>query len=141
MNKLSYLSPFDILVKNFFDNEGEWLPAIKAKTYYPVDVYENKEGLHIEVACTGLTKKDVDIKIDGRFITIKHEASKPKSISGEIDDTVYYTSGISRKSFNLGYKIDVRFDLDKSTATLQNGLLQISIPFAETSKPKQLSIK
>ena len=140
MNKLSYLSPFDILVKNFFDNEGEWLPAVKAKTHYPVDIYEDKEGLHLEVACTGLTKKDVDVKIDGRFITIKHEANNDIKTLPVEEKREYFTRGISKKSFNLGYKIDVRFDIDKAKAKMENGLLEISVPHAEPYHAKKLVI-
>lgn len=48
------ITPFDILVKNFFESSSPFTPAIEAKISHPVDIYENKEGLYFEVACTVL---------------------------------------------------------------------------------------
>jgi HSP20 family molecular chaperone IbpA len=57
------------------------------------------------------------------------------------EDRIYQVKGIARRSFNLGYKIASRFDLSKAEAEMKNGLLVISIPFAEEAKPKTLKIK
>jgi HSP20 family molecular chaperone IbpA len=38
-------------------------------------------------------------------------------------------------------KAELKFDLDNADAKLENGLLHIVIPVAETAKPKQLVIK
>jgi len=54
-----HLSPFDLLFKDFFRSELNFQPAIEAKIPHPVDIYENKDGLHFEVACTGLEKSDM----------------------------------------------------------------------------------
>jgi len=139
MSELPYLTPFDILVKNFFNTNEDFLPAIDAKPYHPVDIYEDTEGLHLEVACTGLDKKDVEVQIEGDILKIKHTKSKDTKTKGE--DSHYYTKGISRKSFNLGYKVASRFKTPDAIATFKNGLLVIDIPFAEESKPKTLTIK
>ena len=53
-------SPFDILFRNFFDNEGEFAPFNQIRVNHPVDIYEDDEGLCIDIACVGLTKKDID---------------------------------------------------------------------------------
>ena len=50
------------------------------------------------------------------------------------------TRGIAKRSFNLGWKIDSRFNLSKATAEFKNGLLQIIIPFAKGLEPKTLKI-
>ena len=48
---------------------------------------------------------------------------------------------MSKKSFDLRYKIAPKFDLGKIDATLENGLLEIFIPLAEEAKPKSIKIK
>jgi HSP20 family molecular chaperone IbpA len=50
-------------------------------------------------------------------------------------------NGLSKKSFDLRYKIAPKFDLGKIDATLTNGLLEIFIPLAEEAKPKSIKIK
>ena len=59
-------TPFDILFRNFFDRDLGYLPAAQTKIPHPLDIYFTDEGLFFEVACTGLSKKDVDIKIEGQ---------------------------------------------------------------------------
>ena len=49
------LSPFDLLFKDFFKSDLNFQPATEAKIPHPVDVFETKNGLHFEVACTGLS--------------------------------------------------------------------------------------
>ena len=55
-------------------------------------------------------------------------------------DDVYIHKGIAKRSFNLGWKIDSKFNLSSATAEFKNGLLQIVIPYSENSKPKALKI-
>lgn len=133
----AFVTPFDILVKNFFDSNEDFLPAVNSKNYHPVDVYEDETGLHLEVACTGIDKKDIEIQIEGQLIKIKHT----KAADTLPTNIQYYTKGISRKAFNLGYKIASRFDTTDASAEFINGLLIINIPFAAESKPKTLKIK
>ena len=53
------LSPFDILIKDFFNSDAEFSPAHQTKINDPVDIYEANDGLNIDIACVGLTKKDI----------------------------------------------------------------------------------
>ena len=66
----NYFSPFDLLVKDFFKSELDFQPANQAKYSHPVDIYENPEGLYFEIACTGLTKKDIEIQIIQHYCLI-----------------------------------------------------------------------
>jgi HSP20 family protein len=134
------ITPFDILFKDFFKSELNFQPAIEAKFPHPVDIYENKDGLHFEVACTGLTKEDVELNIEGDVLKIAYNKNEDDSCCN-INDCNYIKRGIARRSFNLGYKIANKFDLTKAEAEMKNGLLKISIPFAEEAKPKILTIK
>ena len=59
----------------------------------------------------------------------------------DVNDCNYLHKGIARRSFNLGYKVTSKFKLADSTAEMKNGLLKISVPFAEEAKPKALKIK
>jgi HSP20 family molecular chaperone IbpA len=127
--------PFDVLFKNFFNNDSFFSPAVETKISHPVDIYETKDGLHFEIACTGLSKEDVNINIEGDILRVTYE----KNDDGEIANFIH--KGIARRSFNLGYKVSSRFDLQNADAQMNNGLLKISIPFAEQAKPKALAIK
>jgi HSP20 family molecular chaperone IbpA len=138
--KENYFSPFDLLFKDFFKSELDFQPAIQAKLSHPVDIYENPEGLHFEVACTGLTKDDIDINIEGDLLVIRYNKDNDEKCC-EVNNCNYIHRGIARRSFSLGYKIATKFKLVDATAEMKNGLLKISVPFAEEAKPKSLKIK
>jgi HSP20 family protein len=133
----THTDPYDVLFKNFFNNDSFFAPALETKISHPVDIYETKDGLHFEIACTGLSKKDVNINIEGDILRVTYE----KEGENENDVTNFIQKGIARRSFNLGYKVSSRFDLQNANAQMNNGLLTISIPFAEQAKPKVLAIK
>jgi HSP20 family protein len=127
-------NPFDILVRNFFQDAGAYRPLAESKLPHPVDIYEKEEGLGLDIACTGISKEDIEILIEGNIIRVNYD--KPK----EEDLGEYIHKGIAKRSFNLGWKIDSKFNLNKATAEFKNGLLQIIIPFAKGSEPKTLKI-
>lgn len=133
----THTDPYDVLFKNFFNNDSFFAPALETKISHPVDIYETQDGLHFEIACTGLSKEDVKINIEGDILRVTYE----KDGENEIDVTNFIQKGIARRSFNLGYKVSSRFDLQDADAQMINGLLTISIPFAEQAKPKVLAIK
>ena len=135
-----HISPFDLLFRDFFKSELDFQPAIEAKISHPVDIYENKDGLHFEIACTGLTKNDIEINIEGDILKISYNKPKDEACC-EVDDCKYIHRGIAKRSFNLGYKVASKFNLSESSAEMKDGLLRISVPFAEESKPKALKIK
>ena len=138
MSTLEHLerSPFDILFRNFFNAEDNFAPALNSKQPHPLNIYFNDEGLYFEVACTGLTKEDLDISVEGDLLKISY--TKPKET---IDFSGYIYHGLSKKSFDLGYKISPKYNLTKVSAEMENGLLTLHIPISEESKPKSIKIK
>jgi HSP20 family protein len=131
-------TPFDILVRNFFDSETPFHPLHSVKLKHPVDVYENEEGLHLEVACTGLAKKDVAIDIEGDVLRVSYEKTEDTN-----EGRNYHYQGIAKRSFNFGYKVATRFRLSEAEAKMKNGLLTVTVPYSPHSitKTKSLEIK
>ena len=127
-------NPFDILVKNFFKDTGHFRPVLESKLPHPVDIYEIDTGLGIDIACTGISKDDIEILIDGQIIRVVYD--KPQE--DDLGDFIY--KGIAKRSFNLGWKIDSKFDLSKAKAEFVDGLLTVTIPFAKGSELKTLKI-
>jgi len=134
------LQPFDILFKNFFESASPFTPAIEARHSHPVDIYENNEGLFFEVACTGLTKDQVNLSLEGDILKIGYEKPEEEKYHNR-KNCNYIHKGISKRSFNLGYKVANKYDLSQAEAEMENGLLKVHVPFAKESKPKTLKIK
>mgnify|MGYP006092903283 FL=1 len=134
-NPFQERNPFDILVRNFLQKTQTYQTLEESKLPHPVDIYEVENGLGLDIACTGIPKENIEILIEGNIIKINY--NKPTSEQEEID---YIHKGIAKRSFNLGWKIDSRFDLQKAKAEFINGLLQVTIPYAKGKESKTLKI-
>ena len=128
--------PFDLLFRNLLDTNTQFIPAIEAKQQYPINIYEDDTGLTFELACTGIPKEAIEVKLEGDMIVFNYDKEK----TPETPNRNYIHRGIAKRSFNLGWKIDSKFKLSKATAEFKNGLLIITIPFAKGSEPKTLKI-
>ena len=132
-----HFSPFDILVKNFFQKEEEFTTPSNRIINHPLDIFEDENGLYFDIACTGLTKKQVKVDIEGDVLRVSYT----KKDKDEDKDLHHYHSGIAKRNFNLGWKIARRFDLTKIEGSMKDGLLKLHIPLTPESKPKTVSIK
>ena len=133
-----HFSPLDILVKNFFNAEQEEFQQPNNRIInHPVDIYEDKNGLYFDIACTGLTKKQIELKVEEDVLRVIYT----KKDKDEEKDHHVYHSGIAKRNFNLGWKIARRFDISKIEASMKDGLLKLFIPLTPESKPKTVSIK
>ena len=128
-------NPFDILVRNFFQDASQYSPLDQTKLSHPVDIYTNDKGLIFDVACTGIAKEDIEILLQDNVLRINYTKAK------EEEDVDYIHKGIAKRSFNFGWKIDSKFDLSKAVAKFENGLLTIGVPFAKGSELKTLQIR
>ena len=130
------LTPFDILVKNFFEQDSQFDKVNHRAVNHPVDIWEDKEGLTLEVACVGLNKSDVDVDIEDDMLKVSYSNQE-----GSNESAHYHYRGVKKSSFDLGWKIARRFDLTKASANMENGLLKILVPFSKAAKPKSLKIQ
>ncbi len=128
----------DIFVKNFFDTKTDFeAVANSGKLNYPVDISQTPDALILEIACVGVDVSDIKITKTPGLLHIKYNRqSDDKSTANR----TYISKSISRKSFDLGYKIPAKFDLDKISAQMDKGLLTITIPMKEDALPQEVII-
>ena len=131
-----HLSPFDILVKNFFQSEEQFQTPNNKIINHPVDIYEDDNGIYFDIACTGLNKKQVNVNVENDILKVSYK----KEGTTLVDKHVHF-SGIAKRSFDLGWKIARRFDLSKIEAQMKDGVLKLFIPLTPDSLPKSVSIK
>jgi len=129
-------TPFDILVRNFFDESSKFDTVNHRAVNHPIDIWEDDEGLCLEIACVGLTKADVEVDIEDDILKIHYNKK-----DGSNESAHYHYRGVKKSSFDLGWKIARRFDLTKANASMENGLLIITVPISKSAKPKSLKIQ
>lgn len=127
------LDPFDLLWKDLLETQSHF-SAITQRVTHPVDIFETKEGIRFEVAAVGLDREDIDILVEGDQLRIKYQRPGPDQ-----EPAIY--KGIKRSGFDLTWKISTKFNLSELEATLDKGLLIITIPAAQENKVKKITIK
>lgn len=126
------LDPFDLLWKDLKETQAHF-SAITQKVTHPVDIYETENGIRFEVAAVGLNVEDINILVENDSLRICYE--KP----AQQDNQPIY-KGIKRSSFDLTWKISTKFDLSKLEASLDKGLLTLTIPVAEGKATRKITI-
>lgn len=134
----SSLQPFDLMFRNFFDTDSFFTPLLNSVPKYPIDITETENGVKFEFATPGLCEDDINITItDGDVLNVSYD----KESTEENKNEKIIHKGIARRSFNMGWKITSRFNLDELKASMNNGLLTIEIPHSPEVKPKKIAIE
>tara|TARA_R110000803_G_scaffold16703_1_gene45826 strand:+ start:530 stop:949 length:420 start_codon:yes stop_codon:yes gene_type:complete len=127
--------PFDLLFRNLFEAGTTFTPATEAKQQYPINIFEDDLGLTFELACTGIPKDAIEVKLEGDMITFSYDKDKTPEPQRN-----YIHRGIAKRSFNLAYKLGTKFTPNKAIANFNDGLLIVAVPFAKESATKVLKI-
>ncbi len=130
-----FYHPYDLLFRNLFETGATFTPAGEAKQQYPINIYENDLGLTFELACTGIPKEAIEVKLEGDMITFTYDKEKTPE-----PERNYIHRGIAKRSFNLAYKLGTKFMPNKASANFNDGLLIVTVPFAKEAAPKVLKI-
>jgi HSP20 family protein len=102
----------------------------------PVDVYEDPEALVLTTELPGVEPKAVDVRVEDGVLTIKGERKLEKEDRKENYLRIERSYGSFRRSFTLPGTVDP----DKVKAEFKNGLLRVSIPKREESKPRSIKV-
>jgi len=127
-------TPFDILVRNFFQDASTFSPLADTKVPHPVDIYTTDTDLVFDIAATGISKEDISIQTQNSTLRVNYDKSNNE------DNKDYIHKGIARRGFDFAWKISNDLDLSKTTATMKDGLLNIFIPYAFERAPKRIKI-
>ena len=109
--------------------EGVWQP--------PVDIYEDEEVVVIKAELPGIDQKDIDVKIENNTLTLRGERKHDQEIQKENFHRVERFYGNFQRSFSLPQAVDQ----EKVMATCDKGVLTITLPKKEETKPKQITVE
>ena len=101
-----------------------------------IDVRTTPDSLVVEATLPGVKPADVDISILGDTLTISGHTAQEKSS----DEEGYSYREIRRGSFTRSLTLPRGLKTDAAVASFEHGLLRLSIPKAEESKPRQIKI-
>ena len=117
----------DFFVEPFRDLAG-WNPAL--------DVAENDTAVIVKAELPGLDPDDVEISLTADVLTIKGEKKEEK----EEKDKNYHCVERTYGSFQRSLRLPAPVKADDVEAAYKNGVLTITLPKREESKPKSVKI-
>jgi HSP20 family protein len=101
-----------------------------------VDIYDNEDHIVIKAELPGVSKKDIEIDIKDRVLTLKGE----RSADNEVKEDNYYRRERTYGRFERSFTIPANVDPDKIKADYHDGVLKIEVPKPEDQKPKQITV-
>jgi len=101
-----------------------------------VDVYDNDDNIVLKAEIPGIDKKDIEVDVKGRVLTLKGE----RSSDNEVKEDNYYRRERCFGKFERAFNLPVDVELDKIRANYKDGVLEIEIPKPEEKKPKQITV-
>ncbi len=130
---LNVFGDFDKVLDSFFSSEPAWFRAANPA----VDIREEADKYVLDAELTGLTEKDVDVKVQDNLLTL----SSKKSEETEQKKDGYLLRERRSSSFSRSFVLPKDADREKIEASFKNGLLTLSIPKAPDAKPKSIEVK
>jgi HSP20 family protein len=108
---------------------GTWLP--------PVDLREEEQSFVIQMEVPGLTKDEIDIHLENNVLTLRGERKFEQEEQRHNYHRIERFYGKFARSFTLPSLIQAA----GIAASLKDGVLEVSIPKSEDSKPKKIAIQ
>jgi len=135
-------SIFDDMFKtDWMDNGNSGLNRI-GTSVPAVNISENEEAFHLEVAAPGKTKKDFNLELDNGVLTISSEDKREEE---KKDNNGRFTRReFSYSSFKRAFTLPESVDSEKISAQYKDGVLKIDLPKREEAKvqaKKMIDIK
>jgi HSP20 family protein len=121
---------------NGFFRGWDW-PWASGRAWPPIDVAEKDDAIVVRAEVPGCKAEDVDISIHGRTLTI----SGQKEETQEHKEKGYYHSESVYGSFRRDVDLPTEVNQDKVEASCKNGVLSISLPKVEKTKPVKIQVK
>ena len=101
----------------------------------PLDVYTTSEEIVITASLPGLTPDEVDIALEGDTLTIRGELRPP------LENVDYLFQERAYGSFSRTLTLNVPVQAESAEAVFENGVLTLTLPKAEETKPKIIKVK
>lgn len=101
-----------------------------------VDVSETDSDYVVKATMPGITPEDVQITVHGDTLTIRGESKAEEEKQGE----TYHLRERRHGTFQRSFTFPSPVDSEKASAAFEHGVLTLTLPKAESAKPKQIRI-
>ena len=112
-------------------------PIRRAPAYPAINIWSNQDGAVVTAELPGCNPDKLDISVIGDMLSIA--GSREAEATGE--DVTYHRRERGYGSFKRTFQLPFEIEAQHVKATFENGVLHLSLPRAEASKPKKIVIR
>lgn len=117
---------------------GPWGRGENLRQWFPVtDISETPESLTLRLEVPGLTRDQIRISVENNTLSVRGEKVQETSSENESFHRTERSFGAFERSFALPPYVDT----DQVKASLNDGVLAISLPRREEAKAREISIE
>ena len=137
MSKLIKYDPFaelNALQRQFFGDD--WLSPLKGVNIPTTDVYTKDSQLTVDAHLPNFEQGDIDISVENGVLIIsanRHDKEEDKDKK--------YIVRESSSSFYRSIQLPERADPDGVEASLDDGVLKVTVPLEPLPEPKRVEVK
>ncbi|MDZ7697676.1 MAG: Hsp20/alpha crystallin family protein [Deltaproteobacteria bacterium] len=115
---------------------GQWREAF-AGVFPLMNVTEDKNNYYVRAELPGIPSNELDISVTGDTLSVSGE----KVVPSEDENAKYHRRERDAGSFSRVISLPGQVDTDEVEAKSENGILTVTLPKAESTKPKQITVK
>lgn len=108
----------------------------QATTYPAMNVWTNPDGAVLTAELPGVNPDDLEISVQGDTLTLRGARNPELLNEGEAFHRRERGSGKFQRAFQLPFAVDA----SKVEASYELGVLSITLPRAESDKPKKIQV-
>jgi HSP20 family protein len=97
-------------------------------------VSENSDGYTLQVEMPGVNKEGLEMWVENNELTIVGRRSLPA-----VQGTLVHRES-RRENFRRAFELDPSIDAGKISATIEQGVLTLTLPKAEQVKPRKITV-
>ena len=127
----------DSLFERFFEGFPRLGSTRRMGPTPSIDLSETKDHIIVKAELPGIDSKDIEISLSGNVLSIKGEKKQEKVEDGEDFHRIERSYGAFSRSVTLPCEVEEK----KISATYEKGVLKITLPKCEPSKPKRIKIE
>lgn len=102
-----------------------------------VNIWEDAEALYVACEVPGLKMSDLDVSLVEGNLVIRGERRAPEDEA----ETVYHRQERGTGAFARSVPLPVEIDAERVTASLCDGVLTVTLPKAESMRPRKIDVK
>jgi HSP20 family protein len=114
---------------------GRWVPA--------VDIFENgKQQLVLKAELPDMKREDIQVVFENNTLTLKGERKFEAALGdAAIKQEQFHRIERAYGTFSRSFSLPSTVDASKIAAEYKNGVLTITLPFREESKPRTINVE